>query len=330
MTTQTMIYTLEEFNNLIFNGFNYDLPEETVKIISELSLQVGSPHYVKTPTFQKKDNIAKNDYSLKKDNGLFKKKKNNKANEVLNDEDWDTLRTFHTTKIEQKIGIDAQIDLIRAQLNKLTDKNYIDISNKIIDIIDQLLNDNCSDEDIKRVTSSIFDIASTNRFYSKMYADLYSLLANKYDIMKSISEESVNKFTELFNNIEYVDPKINYDKFCEINKTNEKRKALASFFINLMANGLVTKSRIVSITRNLLAQVYAFISEENKKNEVDEITENIALLYNKELYEMDDTYERIDGYTIHEIIEKIANSKSKDYKSLSNKSIFKFMDLIEM
>jgi hypothetical protein len=330
MTTQTMRYTLEDFNNLIFNGFNYDLPEETVKIISELSLQVGSPHYVKTPTFQKKENIAKNDHNFKKDNGLFKKKKNNKANEIVNDEDWDTLRTFHTTKIEQKIGIDAQIDLIRAQLNKLTDKNYIDISNKIIDIIDQLLNDNCSDEDMKRISSSIFDIASTNRFYSKIYADLYSLLANKYDMMKNISEESVNKFTELFNNIEYIDPKINYDKFCEINKTNEKRKALASFFINLMANGLITKSRIVSITRNLLAQVYAFISEENKKNEVDEITENIALLYNKELYEIDDTYERIDGYTIHEIIEKIANSKAKDYKSLSNKAIFKFMDLIEM
>ena len=31
-----------------------------------------------------------------------------------------------------------------------------------------------------------------------------------------------------------------------------------------------------------------------------------------------------------EIIEKIANSKVKDYKSLTNKSLFKFMDLIEM
>ena len=33
---------------------------------------------------------------------------------------------------------------------------------------------------------------------------------------------------------------------------------------------------------------------------------------------------------ISEIIEKIAKSKVKDYKSLTNKSLFKFMDLIDM
>ena len=32
----------------------------------------------------------------------------------------------------------------------------------------------------------------------------------------------------------------------------------------------------------------------------------------------------------NEIIEKIANSKVKDYKSLTNKTLFKFMDLIDM
>ena len=31
-----------------------------------------------------------------------------------------------------------------------------------------------------------------------------------------------------------------------------------------------------------------------------------------------------------EIIEKISHSKVKDYKSLTNKTIFKFMDMIEM
>ena len=34
--------------------------------------------------------------------------------------------------------------------------------------------------------------------------------------------------------------------------------------------------------------------------------------------------------SISEIIEKIANSKPKDYLSLTNKTIFKFMDMIEM
>ena len=43
-----------------------------------------------------------------------------------------------------------------------------------------------------------------------------------------------------------------------------------------------------------------------------------------------DNYDQIEGYTINEIIEKIAKSKVKDYKSLTNKALFKFMDLIDM
>jgi hypothetical protein len=71
------------------------------------------------------------------------------------------------------------------------------------------------------------------------------------------------------------------------------------------------------------------ISLDNKKNEVDELTENIALLYKKDLYDAV-KYEPIDGMTIPELISKLACSKVKDYKSLTNKAVFKFMDLIEM
>jgi hypothetical protein len=99
-----------------------------------------------------------------------------------------------------------------------------------------------------------------------------------------------------------------------------------------MFNGIIPKSQIMEITRNLLSQVYSFISIDDKKNEVDELTETIGILYKKDLYDDDegDEYEQIEGYTINEIVERIANSKVKDYKSLTNKSLFKFMDLIDM
>jgi hypothetical protein len=294
-------------------------------------LQVGSPDYVRTPVFKKRENPMKTEI-VSKELGGFKKGKRGKATEIINDDAWDAVRTFQATKIEEKVGIDFQIDSIRVYLNKMSDKNYIDMRNKIIENIDKLIEENITSEDMFRVSSTIFDIASTNRFYSKIYADLYSDLSTKYHMMKEIFENNFEKFTDLFNNIEYVDPKVNYDRFCEINKTNEKRKAFASFYINLMFNGIIPKSKIMEITRNLLSQVYSFISIDDKKNEVDELTETIAILYKKDLYEDDegDEYEQIEGYTINEIIERIANSKVKDYKSLTNKSLFKFMDLIEM
>ena len=80
-----------------------------------------------------------------------------------------------------------------------------------------------------------------------------------------------------------------------------------------------------------------YIHQSNKKFEVDEITENIAILFNKDIIrsvEDCDDYDEdsyiIDGLSIMELITVFAKSKAKDYKSLSNKAIFKCMDLVEM
>lgn len=336
MATKTMRYTIDNINTIIFNGFEYKLPEKTLETISNLALQVGSPDYVKTPVFNKRENPMKVEPSTKETLGFKKNNRRGKANEIINNDDWEAIRTFQPTKLEEKVGIDAHIDNVRVYLNKLTDKNYIDMRNKIADVIDKLHEDGITSEELSRFSSTIFDIASNNRFFSKNYADLYSDLATKYEIMKTTYEINLVKFTELFNNIEYVDPHINYDKFCEINKTNEKRKALACFYLNLMINGIIPKKTIMQITRNLLAQLYEFISQDDKKNQVDELSETVSILYKKELYEDEHKeqhgyeYEKIDGHTISEVIDIIARSKVKDYKSLTSKSLFKFMDLIDM
>ena len=57
--TKVLKYTIQDFNAITFNGFNLSLPEDAIRIISELSLQVGSPSYVKTPVFKKRENPLK-------------------------------------------------------------------------------------------------------------------------------------------------------------------------------------------------------------------------------------------------------------------------------
>lgn len=336
MTTKTLRYNLEDFENITFGGFEYTIPDSVLETISQLAMHVGSPDYVRTPVFPKRDNPMKvaplqsgdSMASNLKDN---KKRRGNKAMEIVNDDDWDALRTFQTTKIETKTGVEADFDSVRAFVNKLTDKNYNEMRGKIFEVIEKISSEN-SESQLGSISSNIFDMASSNRYYSKIYAQLYSDLSNKFEFIKHSYIDNLKRFTELFDIIEYVDPNQNYDKFCEINKINEKRKSLASFYLNLMNFGIISKLEIMEITRNLLAKVYQFISMDNKKNEVDELTETVAILYKKDLYEDDDgdDYEQIDGYTIYEIVEKIANSKIKDYKSLTNKSLFKFMDLIDM
>jgi hypothetical protein len=117
-------YTLIDFKNIIFDGFNITLPSDTISIITELALQVGSPTYIKTPDFNKKEHFGyrdnEDDYNeyggggdglfktriSNEDNSLLKRKKRgNKATEIVNDEDWETLRIGHVNKNEQKVGI---------------------------------------------------------------------------------------------------------------------------------------------------------------------------------------------------------------------------------
>jgi hypothetical protein len=300
-----------------------------------LALEVGSPDYVKTPIFQKRENPMRSEINADDatasggGGGGFKKKRGNKNMEI-SDGDWDSIRSFQTTKIEERSGIEGEIDNIRSYLNKITDKNYNDNRDKIMDIIGSIITG--SQENIISVSSAIFDIASTNRFYSKLYADLYTDIINKYPVMRDSFEESLSSFSELFKTIEYVDSNLDYGGFCKMNKDNEKRKALGMFFVNLSLNGIISTLTILNITRNLLSQIFTYITEDNKRNEVDELTENVALFYKKEFYENEDKpeYELIKGHNITGVIEIIAHSKVKDYKSLTNKTIFKFMDMIDM
>ena len=75
----------------------------------------------------------------------------------------------------------------------------------------------------------------------------------------------------------------------------------------------------------------------DKKNEVDELTEIVGVLFNKEVLDEDFNSKRDEPEEFYVLknsiigtISSLAKKKVKDYPSLSNKAIFKYMDLIEM
>jgi len=319
MTEVKRRYTLNDFSNITFDGFVYTLPEETIQLISDLTSQVGSPTYIKTPVFNRIERSLDNTGDFKR------KKKTMKPIEVLNDDDWETIRTFQATKIVQKEGWEAEMDTIRSSLNKMTEKNYKEQSMLIMDILNRVLSETTSE--MEKVGNAIFEIASNNRFYSKLYADLYSDLISHFEIMKTVFDKNWTSFLDIFNNIEHAHPEENYDDFCRINKNNERRKALSSFFVNGTINKIISVDKMVELNCYLLKNVMESIKIENKKSEVDEMIENIAVLYNKSWFE-DNESEEVVWFV--DTIRYLAHSKSKSYPSLSNKSIFKCMDMIEM
>ena len=351
---QVYKYTIHDINNIISNGFEYKLDDQIVEVISNLTSEVGSPTYIKTPNFQKQNTenddiktqkyqsrsiygpsgaggggggvgIGKQSNSTKRHKGMS----NKQHLEAVKDDDWETIRTFSTTKMEQHEGIDVFIDNIRSNLNKMSIKTYDEINTNVISNIDQLLSQNISDEEANKISSIIFDIVSSNRFYSKLYANLYSNLISKYDFIKLVFKEKEASLCDILNNVHYVSPDENYDLFCKMNNENEKRKALISFFINLVLYDVIAVGKIEGLLIQLLDNLNILIKEENKKFVVDEYIEIIFILYNKELFNNPNV--NPDNHTkILEIIKHLAGVKVKTYPSLSSKSIFKLMDIVEM
>ena len=333
--TTTMKYDLQQIKDISFNGFTFEIPEDTCNLINYLCSQVGSS--ILTTNIYKKSDVKIFDNSFTSSSKTaIKKKKGNKTMEI-SAEEWETLRTFQTTKIEQKSGIDADIDQIRLYLNKLTDKNFFDMRDNIIAKINKICQETENNgEDMATLGAMLYDLCSTNKFYSKIFADLFAELASNYEWLSIIFNEKYKSVMEQYRNINYVDSDKDYDGFCDMNKVNEKRRALTTFIFNLTVNGFIKNEQMIILLKDLLTMIVNLVNQADKKNEVDELTENIALLFNKDkidnvIDDADDEEEYyVENETIIDTINSLAKSKAKDYPSLSNKAIFKYMDLVEM
>ena len=333
--TQHSIYTLTQIRSINFSGFEYTIPEETTNklnyLISQLSNASHTAYVPNKSSVSSSQQVYKSSTSSQQP--AAKKRKGNKNMEVTSD-DWDSIRTFQPTKMAVKSGFDETLDKIRLHLNKITDKTFIDIREKIIDLIRTIPEEYKTDENIAKLSQSVYDISSTNKFYSKLFADLYAELLTEFPFLKSVFDKAFSLYEEQFNHIEYVDADTNYDQFCEMNKLNERRRANTQFYVNLGLNGFISPLSIARILKHLVQLILDMVKLPNKKNEVDEITENIALLYNTDLldvaeddsqYSDDELY--INEMEIPEVLTMFTNTK---FPSLSNKSTFKYMDILKM
>lgn len=322
--TSTIRYSLDDFNNIMFGGIQHELPKETMDLITTIANQVGATDYIRTPQFPKKplpvSSGATGNATLHSVGG---NRRRQKAQEI-NDEDWDNIRKFQATEIKKSEGIQASIDTIRKHLNKVTEKTYSKLFPEICSEIDKIVG--VSVDDMSKVSEAIFTIASGNTFYSEMYAKMYKALMNKYPPMKTIFNSNFEKFSELFTTIEFCDPDDDYDKFCENNKKNDARRALGLFYINLTKEGVITNEKMVGIIKNIQEYFISKISEPGNRELVDELSENIYIFIKNSNEQLENEDDWDDVLTT---VQKIAKSKQSDYPSITNKAIFKHMDILD-
>ena len=299
-------YTLE-FIKEVENKNVYELEEEIIQKINKLAKRVGAPSYQRTPVFKRHNYVRK----IKREN--------------ITEKDWETIRNFKKTKLEKNTeGIEAQMDKIRTCLNKLTDKTYDLMLDNITCIMKDISKDNS--ESFEKIGVSIFEIGSFNKFWSKLYARIYKDLIEVFPFMKDICVKNFNSFMNIFEKINYIDAGVDYNLFCEYNKENEKRRALSNFFVVCAGYDIIDKVEMEKIILNFIEKIKIDIDKENKVNEIEEIVENLSIM----IINGNDFLKSLSNYdSICNDIEVFSNMSVKNHISLSNKVVFKFMDLID-
>lgn len=315
-TPNVIRYTLDDFKAYMFDECLFKLSDETMAIIQAIADQVGDPEYIKTPQFPKRDNGKK----IVNGNSM--------------DENWKSVRhaPIAATVIVKKEGIYASIDAVRKYLNKMTDKTYDATKQNIIDELKKIVGyaSEVDDElltELNKVGNAIFAIASGNSFYSEMYAKLYKDLMDTFPFMKIIFQKNFDEFNLVFKTVEYVDPEADYDKFCDINKINEKRRALSLFYVNLMKNDVIEKDKVVEIIMDLQRYMNELMIEKDNKSVVEELSEVVYIMVTKghSFLKQHSKWGEIKKELV-----AVSKLKVKDRASLSNKTVFKYMDMIDM
>lgn len=277
-------------------------------------------------------------------NGPALKSKTTKEKEEA---DWESLRKpsdFKTTKIERKVGIEKIINEIRITLNKLTDKNYAKLRDEIFEKIRSICGmenppetdtdkDTDKEESYPLVSHTLFEIASTNKFFSKIYAQLYSELMTEFSVYSDIVLDFSKKFMLQVNKIQYVNPDTDYDGYCSYVKDQDIRRATASFMFYLssivmekeVADCLWTEIQNIMIT--LTENIEKEMDQTGKTNEIEEMVEILFLLVTgggKEIL----PGKAID-MGLRDRWRNISQQKVKEHPSWSSRALFKMGDLVK-
>ena len=301
MTTSSSLtmYTLDKIKEVKAGGFDFSLPNSAKELIMNLSKLVGSPDYIKTP--------------------IFKKKKQQHPQSM--GPDWEMLKKFKPTEKVERTDNEKIIQTIKTSLNKITDKNYDAMRESILADMIKLE----GTDEMTTVQDTIFMTASSNRFYSKVYAKLYCCFIERYPYFSERINSEMGNYISQFSSIKKVNPDEDYELFCELNKENERRKALTEFFVNLMFEGVIEGASLVGSFEKLYDVLMNMINDSEQKHTVVEISENMFSLINTGKSAFADSWE-----DLQKKFGVIAKMSVKKNPGLSNKSLFKFMDIMDI
>lgn len=366
-------YTWQEFYE-IEKESKYILSEKIVELLHKLSEDIGIPANAlnENNTNNHNNTNAKNANNYNGNRNNMNNSSNNHArvNGIRNpkskigEDNWDNIKkndVFKKTEMVkiEKSEIEKIIQEIRISLNKMTDKNYVkqrdEIKNKMKSIMEteeidenerevedpleetgKKVDKSKKEEEWRKVGKILFDIASTNKFFSKIYAQLYLELIEEFALFQEIVDTFIEGFILKLQTIQYVDPDKDYDGYCKYTKQQDERKAMTGFlvhlgvgYLSLGEKGVEMVAKLQQIVAELTEKVVGLIDKEFSTNEVEEITEILFLFFSVGGNTLINEWKKGGNWEegVSDKMLFLSKQKVKEHPSLSSRALFKFSDI---
>ena len=322
---EVISFSIDYFKNRVFEK-EYELEPTIKKLIDDLNEEIKIPAEAleNASLFRVgSDRSLRRTGSSSSRRGLTRSNSKNSSFGNLA-EDWEAVRNFKATKIDEKQGLDKHISDMRGLLNKMSVKNYESQKDVIIEALQTILETDIDLNDQTILFENMFSIMCSNSFLSKIYSDLYVELVGIHELFGKMVDDFVESYKSSLNEIHYVDPNTDYDGFCDYNKKNDTRKCHVLFIMNLMKQDMISQESVLVLITDTLALVGRYMKEENRQNEIEELSDNMVLLIN-ETRDTLSSHEKWNNEIVSQI-KKFTSLSVKECVSFSSRAKFKFMD----
>lgn len=340
--------TAKLYDDLMFNlNGGYILPECVLSAIKVLCDEIGYTGSTQQNTYVNQYNAnvmpaekpqKPNDWNggNSKNNRKIGGGSNNNRNGGGGGNEWKIKSGFALTKFAALDNSQQLIGDIRTDMNKLSEKNLAakleTLKKHVNEIMDSSDSDNDSENETQPPTnkiSKIMDViyaSSVNNKLPLLYSRAYETVHEMYpEEVNAFIEDKLKKHADSMENIIDVSEK-DYDKFCEFNLENNIRKNFTTLLCEIAKQGkisIVSVERMTGMLSNLLEQVLAKIDNKIKQKEVEEITENLVIIFTS-------LGKLIEKEKYLPSIQTIVGYKSGEKPGLSSRTKFKYMDLLNL
>jgi len=283
----------------------FKLEQDIIDKIIQLTNIVCAPEYNKTPEF-----IVEK----------YKKKK------IKNDSFLENL-DFNVTVIKKNIGIEKEIDNLRILLNKLTESSFKNITQEIKIILNRII-ENFDEKLFEKIANSMYQIFISNIIFSNIYTLLIKELDQYLFIRQHINDNLLNfpiyfQEEKLKNNL----VKLNFDEISNDNKKFDKKKGEAQLFTNLLKENIINKHDFINLLETLMDLFFEITNIPDQISLLDKLADILFIMIKDSYYYLKKENSNIE---IEGNVNYISNMKNKSRPSISNKTIFKFMDLRDL